>query len=100
MSLSREDVELIARLARLSLTEGELQRFPDELSRIVNYVSALQTLDTAGVAPLTHAVPMDLRLVADEAGTALPVETALSQAPVKNDDCFRVPHIIPPAGRK
>jgi aspartyl-tRNA(Asn)/glutamyl-tRNA(Gln) amidotransferase subunit C len=100
MSLSQEDVDLIARLARLRLTDDERRTYAEELSRIVDYIGALQSLDTSGVTPLLHAQPLGLRMVPDEPGTPLLPEEALREAPQKQDDCFLVPHILPPAGRK
>jgi aspartyl-tRNA(Asn)/glutamyl-tRNA(Gln) amidotransferase subunit C len=95
MPLSQEEVETTARLARLRLSEEELTAFAAELSQIIDYVSALKELDTRGVEPLTHAVPMSLRTAPDIPEAPLPVELALSQAPQSKDDCFQVPHIIP-----
>jgi aspartyl-tRNA(Asn)/glutamyl-tRNA(Gln) amidotransferase subunit C len=92
--LTREDVEEIAHLARLELSSDEVEAMRGELSTILDHIEALKQVDTAGVEPMTHAVPMDLRLRADEPGTSLPVDTALAGAPATQDDCFQVPHII------
>jgi aspartyl-tRNA(Asn)/glutamyl-tRNA(Gln) amidotransferase subunit C len=93
-ALTREDVEEIAHLARLALTEAELDRMPAELTAILAHMDALAELDTEGVAPMTHAVPMDLRLRPDDVQPSLPAEVALSSAPDPVDGFFRVPHII------
>ena len=93
-TLTRRDVEEIARLARLHLEEEEIERLRDELTTILAHMQTLQSLDTTDVDPMTHAVPMDLRLRADVAAPSLPQEVALSHAPDQADGCFRVPHII------
>ncbi len=97
-ALTRQDVEQIALLARLDLAPGELDRLAGELAAILDHMDALAALDTAGVEPMTHAVPMTLPLRADEVAPSLPVETALAGAPDAADDHFRVPSIIDRSG--
>ena len=92
--LSREDVLEIARLARLHLEDGEVERLRGELSAILGHMETLAEVDTDGVEPMTHAVPMQLRLRDDAPEAALPVEEALGQAPDRQDDFFQVPAII------
>jgi aspartyl-tRNA(Asn)/glutamyl-tRNA(Gln) amidotransferase subunit C len=93
-ALSREDVLEIARLARLHLEDDEAERLGGELSAILDHMQTLAEVDTDGIEPMTHAVPMQLRLRDDEPGTPLPVEAALGQAPDRADDYFQVPHIL------
>lgn len=93
-SLTRNDVEEIARLARLQLSDEEIESLRGELAAILENMEVLQALDTEGVEPMTHAVPMDLRLRTDQAGNSLPVDTALAAAPDRADDHFQVPTII------
>jgi aspartyl-tRNA(Asn)/glutamyl-tRNA(Gln) amidotransferase subunit C len=92
--VTREEVLEIAALARLELTEDEVERLRGELTRILDAIGELQAVDTSGVEPMTHAVPMDLPLRADVIAPSLPVEDALAGAPKKRDDCFEVPRII------
>ncbi len=92
--LTRREVEEIALLARLHLEEDEIERLRDELTAILSHMEKLQSLDTEEVEPMTHAVPMDLRLRDDVAKASLPQEIALAPAPDRADGCFRVPHII------
>lgn len=92
--LTRREVEEIALLARLHLEDDEIERLRDELTAILAHMDELQTLDTEEVEPMTHAVPMDLRLRDDEVTASLPQEVALTRAPDQADGCFRVPHII------
>ena len=97
-ALSREDVEQIALLARLALDDDEVERMRADLAAVLVHMDALAEVDTTGVEPMTHAVPMDLRLRDDVAAPSLPVEVALRGAPEVVDDCFSVPHIIDKSG--
>jgi aspartyl-tRNA(Asn)/glutamyl-tRNA(Gln) amidotransferase subunit C len=94
-ALTRQDVEDIARLARLELDGDEIERLRVELAAILHHMVALRDLDMTGVEPMTHAVPMQLRLREDIVGESLPVDVALAQAPDRDQDCFRVPNILP-----
>jgi aspartyl-tRNA(Asn)/glutamyl-tRNA(Gln) amidotransferase subunit C len=93
-ALTRKEVEEIALLARLHLEPDELTRMESELGAILEHFAALAEVDTDGIAPMTHAVPMDLRLRADEPAPSLPVTDALAGAPVRKGDMFVVPAII------
>jgi len=93
-ALTREDVEEIAHLARLALTEAEVEAMRVDLSAILGHMDALAEVDTTGVVPMTHAVPMDLRLRPDEPRPSLPSEAALARAPAVRDGSFVVPNII------
>jgi aspartyl-tRNA(Asn)/glutamyl-tRNA(Gln) amidotransferase subunit C len=92
--LTRKDVDEIALLARLSLTDDEAERLRGELAAILHHMETLSALDTTGVEPMTHAVPMELRLRADEVEPSMPVDDAVGQAPDRSDDFFQVPKII------
>ena len=92
--LTREEVEELALLARLALSGDEVERLRGELTAILAHMDALAEVDTADVAPMTHAVPMDLRLRPDEPAPSLPPEVALAGAPDRADDQFRVPNVI------
>lgn len=92
--LTRDDVEQIALLARLALTADEVEAMRVDLSAILVHMDALAEVDTTGIEPMTHAVPMTLPLRADLPGSSLPVEVALADAPDAVDDLFSVPHII------
>ncbi|ACY19232.1 Asp-tRNA(Asn)/Glu-tRNA(Gln) amidotransferase subunit GatC [Haliangium ochraceum] len=92
--LSRNEVDEIALLARLALSDEESERLRGELGAILAHMDALQEVDTEGVAPMTHVVPMHLRLRDDQVEASLPVEEAVGAAPDSKDDYFQVPHII------
>jgi aspartyl-tRNA(Asn)/glutamyl-tRNA(Gln) amidotransferase subunit C len=98
-ALTRTDVEEIALLARLSLSDEEIERLRTELSAILEHMEALAELSTDGVEPMTHAVPVELRLRDDQVEPSLSPEAALSDAPDRDGDLFRVPSILPPGGR-
>jgi aspartyl-tRNA(Asn)/glutamyl-tRNA(Gln) amidotransferase subunit C len=92
--ISREDVENVARLARLALSEAEIERMREQLSGILAYIDKLRALDTAGVEPTSHAVPLVNVMRDDETWTCLPQDVALANAPERSDAFFRVPRII------
>lgn len=93
-ALTRDDVEQIARLARLALSDEEAERMRGELESILSFFDKLSALDTAGVEPMTHAVPLELRRRDDQVEPSLPVEVATGQAPDKEEGGFRVPKIV------
>jgi aspartyl-tRNA(Asn)/glutamyl-tRNA(Gln) amidotransferase subunit C len=92
--LTRKEVDEIAMLARLHLEADEAMRMQDELGKILDHFLALATVDTDGVPAMTHAVPMDLRLRADEPAPSLPASEAVRAAPAREGDLFVVPAII------
>ena len=91
MAISREEVRHVARLARLELSEDELERFGGQLDAILEAVGKVAELDLTGVEPTAH--PLDLANVwgDDEPHPSLPVEEALANAPDSEDTFFRVP---------
>ena len=92
--IERKDVEHVARLARLALTDDELERMREQLNGILAYIEKLNELDTEGVEPTSHAVPMLNVMRDDEPGPCLPRDEALANAPDRAGDFFRVPRII------
>jgi aspartyl-tRNA(Asn)/glutamyl-tRNA(Gln) amidotransferase subunit C len=96
--LTRDEVLELAHLARLALSDDEIERFRTELAQILTHMDALAEVATVGVAPLTHAIPMDLRLRPDEAARSLDVDVVMAGAPDKIDGQFRVPNIIKTQG--
>ncbi len=92
--LPRKEVEEIALLARLHLESEEIERMRVELGAILDHFTALAAVDT-DVAPMTHAVPLDLRLRPDVPEPSLPAEEAVRAAPAKDGQFFVVPAIIP-----
>jgi aspartyl-tRNA(Asn)/glutamyl-tRNA(Gln) amidotransferase subunit C len=93
-ALPRKEVEEIALLARVHLEPAELTQMEQDLGAILEHFAVLASIDTTDVPAMTHAVPLDLRLRADEAAPSLPVADALKNAPAKSGDSFLVPAII------
>src|SRR5882672_6099430 len=92
--ITKAEVEEIAVLARLRLDDAEVERLRGELTAILGYAEKLQSLDTEGVEPMTHAVPLDCPLRPDEVGPSFAADEALADAPQRVDDFFAVPRII------
>ena len=93
--LPRKEVEEIALLARLHLEPEEIERMRVELGAILDHFTALAAIETADVAPMTHAVPLELRLRPDVPEPSLPAAVAVRGAPAKEGDLFVVPAILP-----
>ena len=94
-TLTGKEVEEIALLARLHLEPAELEQMQSELGAILEHFGTLASVDTANVQPMTHAVPMDLRVRVDTPAPSLPVDEALRGAPKRDGDLIVVPAIIP-----
>ncbi|MEZ4536117.1 MAG: Asp-tRNA(Asn)/Glu-tRNA(Gln) amidotransferase subunit GatC [Cyanobacteriota/Melainabacteria group bacterium] len=88
-----KDVEHVAKLARLSLTEEEKKLYTEQLSRILDYFSELDQVDTTGVEPMSHPVSATNVLRSDEVVNPPGHEKMLKTAPDKEDAFFRVPKI-------
>ena len=86
MSLTSEQVRWVAHLARLELTEAELEMMTRQLSAIVDYVAQLQEVNTDGVEPLAHALAVHNVFRDDEPRPSLPVDEALANAPDRRTD--------------
>ena len=93
-SLTPDQVRAIARLARLDLSDDEVARLAPQLGAIVGYVALLRQVDTTGVEPLAHALPVQNVFREDECAESLPRELALANAPKQRDGCFAVPAVL------
>ncbi|MCZ7662799.1 MAG: Asp-tRNA(Asn)/Glu-tRNA(Gln) amidotransferase subunit GatC [Thermoleophilia bacterium] len=91
--ISREEVEHIARLARLRFEDGEYERLAQELSKILDYVQTLGELDLTGLEPTAHAVALKNVFRADEPRPCLPREQAVANGPAVERGQFVVPRI-------
>jgi aspartyl-tRNA(Asn)/glutamyl-tRNA(Gln) amidotransferase subunit C len=92
MALSRDQVLHVARLARLELTEEEVERFGTELSHVLDHIETIGELgDMEDVPPTSHVVAVENALRADEPRPSLPAEIALRSAPEADKRGFRVP---------
>jgi aspartyl-tRNA(Asn)/glutamyl-tRNA(Gln) amidotransferase subunit C len=94
MKITREEVEHVAKLARLELKAQELETFGRQLSEILTYIDKLNELDTSGVEPMSHAVGVMNVFREDETGKSLDVEEALGNAPARQEGFFRVPKVL------
>jgi len=94
MALTREEVLHVAHLARLSLVPEEIELFTRQLNDILAYVEKLQELDTEGVLPLAHVIPVFNVFREDAVREGLARETALDNAPAQEEGAFLVPRII------
>jgi aspartyl-tRNA(Asn)/glutamyl-tRNA(Gln) amidotransferase subunit C len=90
--LSRDQVLHVARLARLQLSEAEIDRFAGELSKVLDYVDTIEQLGNLDdVPPTSHVISVENALRADEPRPSIPVEQALANAPDPAQGGFRVP---------
>jgi aspartyl-tRNA(Asn)/glutamyl-tRNA(Gln) amidotransferase subunit C len=94
MSLSRTDVEKVALLARLRLTEAELDTMTGQLAQIVGYVDQLAEVDTEGVEPMAHAIELSNVFKDDRVAPSLPREEALANAPHHDGRGYLVPAVL------
>jgi len=94
MKISKEDVEHVARLARLSFEEEEIERFAHQLDAILTYMDQLNELDTSTVEPTTHAMDLSNVFREDRVVASLEVEEALRNAPQRLGNAFQVPRVI------
>jgi aspartyl-tRNA(Asn)/glutamyl-tRNA(Gln) amidotransferase subunit C len=94
MTLTREDVEKVALLARLRLSEAEIVAMTEQLGRVLGYVEQLSELDTDNVQPMAHAIELENVLVDDVVQPSLDREVALANAPKRDAECYRVPAVL------
>ena len=94
MSLTRDDVQKVSLLARLLLSEDELEAMTAQLGRVLDYVQQLEELDTEGVEPMAHAIDLANVFAEDELEPSLNREAALANAPKRDDECYRVPAVL------
>jgi aspartyl-tRNA(Asn)/glutamyl-tRNA(Gln) amidotransferase subunit C len=92
--LSRQDIAHLARLARLAVTDEELDLFAGQLEAVLDAVAQVGAADVEDVPPTTHAVPMTNVMRPDETRPSLPREAVLAGAPAAEDGRFRVPRIL------
>lgn len=94
MSITKQQVEHVAQLARLDLSAEELASIASDLTQILEYVATLQGVDTSGVAPLTHLSASELPLRPDHVVPPLDTNLALAQAPRTSQGAFAVPTFV------
>jgi len=94
VTLTIAEVEHIANLARLELTEEEKTRFSQQLSAILDYIAQLQSLDTAHILPTSSVLPVRSALRSDDPRLGLEQEALFANAPKIEDHQFRVPPVL------
>jgi aspartyl-tRNA(Asn)/glutamyl-tRNA(Gln) amidotransferase subunit C len=94
MKLTLEEVEHIAELARLKLTEAEKQSYREQLSAILEYAARLQSLDTSGIPPTARVLPARSVLRIDQPRPGLSLEELLRNAPQTEANQFQVPPVL------
>ena len=94
VKLEKKEIEELALLARLHLEPNEIAQLQTDLVAILEHFTQLDSVGTTNVLPMTHAVPMDLRLREDVVAPSLPTQEALKGAPKRDGDLFVVPAII------
>ncbi|MDQ0416113.1 aspartyl-tRNA(Asn)/glutamyl-tRNA(Gln) amidotransferase subunit C [Croceifilum oryzae] len=94
MAITKTEVEHVANLARLTLTEEETEQFTDQLNRILQMAEKLNELDTTGIEPTSHVLPMANVMREDEVRPSLPLEKVLLNAPDQKDGLVRVPAVF------
>lgn len=92
-----DQVRKVARLARLDLPDADLAVMAQQLTAILGYMDQLKELNTDGVEPLAHPLPVQNVFRPDELRPSLPVDEALRNAPARSGDFFAVPAVLDPA---
>ncbi len=94
MPISRAEVEKVSRLARLRLSEEELDRMTGQLGEILGYISLLSELDTGSVEPMAHSLDVTTVFRDDAVQPSLEREAALANAPHRDAECYLVPAVL------
>ena len=94
MKLTREEVEHLALLSRLGLSEEEMERFREQLSTILENFEILQQVDTSDVSPTAHSIALQNVMREDEVMPSLPADEVLSNAPKQEEGCFKVRAVL------
>ncbi|ABB30325.1 glutamyl-tRNA(Gln) amidotransferase, C subunit [Geobacter metallireducens RCH3] len=94
MKITKAEVDAVALLARLELTPEETETFTGQMDAILAYVEKLNELDTSGIIPTSHAVPVENAFRDDAVRPSIGVENALANAPDRVEGFFRVPKVI------
>ncbi len=88
------DIDYVANLARIALTDEEKERFSGQLGQVLEYIEKLDTVDVSGVEPTAHAFPLENVWRDDKAEPAMPVEVALRNAPAARQNMIVVPKVV------
>jgi aspartyl-tRNA(Asn)/glutamyl-tRNA(Gln) amidotransferase subunit C len=94
MAISEKDVRHVALLARLAITDAEVQKFTQQLDDILEHAGKISALNVENVPPTSHAIPLKNVFREDKIGNCLTPEDALANAPKEEDQAFVVPRIV------
>ncbi|MCL5257154.1 MAG: Asp-tRNA(Asn)/Glu-tRNA(Gln) amidotransferase subunit GatC [Chloroflexi bacterium] len=94
MKLTREQVEHLAYLIRLGLTDQEVEQLQEQLSSILGYFEMLQELDTESIPPTARVISLENVMRPDSVDSSMPVEEVLANAPDREDDYFKVRAVL------
>ena len=94
MKITKDEVLYVADLARLDLDENSINRFADQIGNILEYVNTLNSVDTEGIVPTSHAIFLSNAFREDEVKESIGADKALANAPEKEDGHFIVPKVI------
>ncbi|MFO7965768.1 MAG: Asp-tRNA(Asn)/Glu-tRNA(Gln) amidotransferase subunit GatC [Desulfobacterales bacterium] len=94
MKITKEEVVHVAKLARLDIEEDLIDKFAAQIGSILAYIDVLNTVDTEGVTPTSHAIFLNNAFREDDPGNHLQRDAALANAPEKEDGWFLVPKVI------
>ena len=94
MAITRAEVEKIALLSRLVLSDEELDRMTSQMSQILGYIDLLSEVDTVQVEPMAHAVEVANAFRDDVVRPSLERESALANAPHRDEECYLVPAVL------
>ena len=94
MKINKTVVEYVAHLGRLELEPHEIDLYTSQLDRILEHMDALNSLDTEGIEPTSHAVPVTCVLREDEGRESLSIEGSVMNAPDRKGNFFKVPPVI------
>ena len=94
MKITKDVVEYVAHLGRLDLEAHEVDLYTEQLDRILQFMDTLNTLDTEGIEPTSHAIPVECVLREDFVKDSFEAESSLQNAPERKGNFFKVPPII------
>jgi len=94
LKISPQEVDYVAHLARLEITEGEKEKFTSQLNDILLYIDKLNELETQGVEPMSHAIAVTNAFREDRILDSIGTENSLANAPDRRGEFFRVPKVI------
>ena len=94
MKITADEVRKVATLAKLTLSEPDIVRMATDMDAMLDYVATLTDLDTDGIIPTSHAVPLANAFRSDELRPSLPRDEVMRSAPLSENGTFRVPKVI------